>query len=244
MEEAVGSEVSGAYRVLVAEIAHDLNNLLFGIHGCVLLAREKLPADGTGGGGELDDALRALENARGLRDRLLRLSSSSAFEMRAESLLEPLQASARFVFAGAATPPVLDLSPDLWPCDVDLLQIRRVFDNLLINARQASPADLPVSVLARNVELLVGAPLGLAPGRYVELTIVNLGEVIPTELRARIFEPFFSTKETGSGLGLPIARSIVLQHGGGISFESEPRRGTTFRVVLRASPSLRRTTAD
>ena len=63
------------------------------------------------------------------------------------------------------------------------------------------------------------------------------GAGIPVELRERIFEPFFTTKSTGSGLGLPIARSIVLQHGGGISFDSDPRRGTTFRVVLRASRS-------
>ncbi len=121
--------------------------------------------------------------------------------------------------------------------DVDPVQIRRVLDNLLINARQASPAATPVGLFARNVELLVGAPLGLAPGRYVEITIVNQGEGIPVGLRERIFEPFFTTKSTGSGLGLPIARSIVLQHGGGISFDSDPRRGTTFRVVLRASRS-------
>jgi signal transduction histidine kinase len=222
--------------VLVSEIAHDLNNLLFGVHGCIVLARDKL-SEGAAGRIELDDAVIALDNARGLRDRLLRLASGQEFEPRSESLLAMLQASARFVFAGAATPPVLELSHDLWSCEVDAVQIRRVFDNLLINARQASPAASPVGVYARNVELLVGAPLGLVPGRYVEITIVNQGEGISPELRERIFEPFFTTKGTGSGLGLPIARSIVLQHGGGISFDSDPFRGTTFRVVLRASRS-------
>jgi signal transduction histidine kinase len=236
MDQPERSEVSDAFRVLVSEIAHDLNNLLFGVHGCIVLARDKLSND-AGGRVELDDALIALDNARGLRDRLLRLASGQEFETRSESLLSLLHASSRFVFAGATTPPVLELSYDLWPCDVDPVQIRRVLDNLLINARQASPAATPVGLFARNVELLVGAPLGLAPGRYVEITIVNQGEGIPVELRERIFEPFFTTKSTGSGLGLPIARSIVLQHGGGISFDSDPRRGTTFRVVLRASRS-------
>jgi CheY-like chemotaxis protein len=132
-----------------------------------------------------------------------------------------------FALLGSDVTPVLEIAPDLWPCDCDQGQVGQVINNLLINARQASTAGGVVSVKASNVDKL---------GHYVMVTIHDQGPGIPPDILGRIFDPFFTTKPDGSGLGLAIAFSIIRQHGGWIEASSTRAEGTTLSLYLPALP--------
>jgi CheY-like chemotaxis protein len=111
----------------------------------------------------------------------------------------------------------------------------QVIDNLVINAQQAMPGGGTVRISAANVRIGQHQHPHLRPGAYVRVAVSDAGVGIPRELLSRIFDPFFTTKPTGSGLGLATSHSIVSRHGGCIDVESEPGKGTTFRVYLPAS---------
>ncbi|HSY40369.1 MAG TPA: ATP-binding protein, partial [Polyangia bacterium] len=220
--------------ILAAGIAHDFNNLLTGIFGHVDLARAALPAGSTALRW-LDEVLEALENARSLAGQLLTYSSGGAPSTASHSLRELLDRSARFVLSGSGVSVDLAVPEDLWRCEVDPLQIRQVVDNLVLNARQAMPRGGHLKIAARNTELGSGAWPGVAPGRYVEVAVSDDGPGIPEAIRDRVFEAFFTTKGTGTGLGLATVRSIVAQHGGAVDFECPAAGGTTFRLLLRVA---------
>jgi CheY-like chemotaxis protein len=137
---------------------------------------------------------------------------------------------ARFALAGSNVSADLSIPDDLWLCEIDAGQMGQVIDNLLINARQAMPQGGRIEIRAENV---IQEPGSFVPaGRHVRVSIKDRGMGIPVELRSRIFDPFFSTKAGGSGLGLATAHSIVKRHGGHIEFDSVVGLGTTFRLLL------------
>jgi CheY-like chemotaxis protein len=115
---------------------------------------------------------------------------------------------------------------------MDSDQISQVVGNLLLNAKEATGEGGKVLVRGRN---RASAPEKLPPGRYVEIEIEDYGCGIPQEDLGKIFDPYFSTKETGSGLGLATAYSIVKRHGGQLVAESTEGVGSTFRIYLRAT---------
>ncbi len=223
-----------AIGVLAGGIAHDFNNLLTGIFGHVDLARASLET-GSDAANRLARALEVLDDARSLTRQLLTFSAGGRPATEPHALGELLQRSARFVLSGSELTAELDVPEDLWPCDVDPLQIRQAINNLLLNARQAMPRGGHVTIRAANLTIEGPHPSGLPPGRYVELEIADEGEGISPEIRNRVFEPFFTTKPSGTGLGLATVHSIVTQHGGAIEFDSVPGYGTTFRLLLRAA---------
>jgi CheY-like chemotaxis protein len=131
-----------------------------------------------------------------------------------------------------------DIADDLWPANADKGQIGQVVQNLVINAAQAMPEGGVIAIKARN-ESLTGTDGGqLPPGNYVCITVADTGVGIKAENLARIFDPYFTTKQQGSGLGLATVYSIVRKHRGEIDVESELGKGTTFRVRLPALPGL------
>jgi CheY-like chemotaxis protein len=215
-------------------VAHDFNNLLTGVLGHIDLARVALP-EGSVARSRLDDAALAAESARGLSLQLLELASGGPSKGEPHSLAETLRSSTRFVLAGSLVAGVLSVPDDLWACPLDRTQVRQIVDNLLLNARQAMPNGGRVQVTARNVEVSGGEPHGVAPGRYVEVTIADDGPGIPPEIRDRLFEPFFTTKSSGTGLGLSTAQSKLTRAGGSIDFESIPGHGTRFRLLFKAA---------
>ena len=127
------------------------------------------------------------------------------------------------------------IADDLWPVEVDEGQISQVIQNMVINAVQAMPSGGQVTVRAENVDAAdLGSPL-LDARNHVRLSIQDTGIGLPKEYLGRIFDPYFTTKEKGNGLGLTTSYSIVKKHDGHIAVESEPGQGTTFFIYLPAS---------
>jgi CheY-like chemotaxis protein len=130
---------------------------------------------------------------------------------------------------------------DLWACNFDKNQICQVIDNLIINAQQAMPVGGTIELSARNITLSDKEHPLLRKGNYVKISVNDSGVGIPKELIARIFDPFFTTKAKGHGLGLATCYSIVKRHDGCIDVESEPGKGSTFKVYL---PAVTETASD
>ncbi len=211
--------------VLAGGIAHDFNNLLTGVFCHVDMARRNLEQDAPARRW-LDDTMTVLDNARGLARQLLTFSSGGGPTLSSHSLGHLLQASARFVLSGSNVTAQLSIPDDLWPCDVDPIQIRQVVDNLVLNARQAMPEGGRVFIHAENVD---------SEPRQVEIRISDEGSGIPQDVADRVFDPFFTTKDTGSGLGLATVHSIVEKHGGTVELGAAEGGGAQFRIRLLAA---------
>jgi CheY-like chemotaxis protein/anti-sigma regulatory factor (Ser/Thr protein kinase) len=139
------------------------------------------------------------------------------------------------VLSGSQSKAEFFISKDLWQADVDTGQIGQVINNIVINADHAMPEGGVIRVSAENTVIKERSGLPLAGGRYVKITIADEGTGITKENLARIFDPYFTTKKQGSGLGLSSALSIIRKHNGYIDVESRPGQGTSFFIYLPAS---------
>lgn len=221
-----------AVGLLAGGIAHDFNNLMTGVMGHIDLARSSIPPD-CEASRRLGETVDVLDNASGLARQLLTFSAGGQPAVEPHSLGELLERCGRFVFSGSTVQVDIEIPRDLWPCEIDPVQIRQAVDNLLINARQAMPGGGHVRMVARNVEVETGDE-GIAE-RHVEVVIEDDGPGMTAEVRKQAFDAFFTTKDTGTGLGLATARSIVEKHFGTIDLESAPGRGCRFRIRLPAT---------
>ncbi|HVU25112.1 MAG TPA: ATP-binding protein [Opitutus sp.] len=219
--------------VLAGGIAHDFNNLLTVITGNLSLAKleERLSEEAKGC---LMEGERAALRARDLTQQLLTFAKGGDPVRAATRLQDVVQEAVRFALHGSKVRSEFEIAPDLWAADVDRGQIGRVAHNIIINANQAMPQGGVIRIALRN-EAVGEGRAGLAPGRYVRLTFADSGAGISAENLARIFEPYFTTKKQGSGLGLATVYSIVKKHQGHVEAASVPGRGTTFDVWLPAT---------
>jgi PAS domain S-box-containing protein len=238
-EEVLKARKLESVGVLAGGIAHDFNNLLTVILGNVLLLKTRLEPDDPDLG-KLVDAEEACLRARRLTHQLLTFAEGGAPIRRATFLSTLVEDACRVAGAGsgAGVRTALSLPPDLWPVEVDEGQIGQALNTLMLNAAQAMPSGGVIHAEAANavIEDADAPEPGLPePGRYVRVTIRDEGVGIPPEDLPRIFDPYFSSRERGSGLGLAAAYSIVQRHGGAIRAESAPGRGTTFVVHLPAA---------
>ncbi len=218
---------------LAGGIAHDFNNLLTGIFGNVELARiltkdEKVCQ-------YLEKTLNTIERAQSLTGQLLTFAKGGAPITKIQNLVPFLQETAAFALSGSIVSCRFDIEENLWHCNVDIHQISQALDNIIINAQQSMPTGGTIDISAKNVELNQGDLAEILPGKYVELAIQDYGIGIPEVYLSRIFDPFFSTKTKGHGIGLSTTYSIITRHGGTINVESKPGKGTTFYVYLPAS---------
>ncbi|MDD3618535.1 MAG: ATP-binding protein, partial [Desulfobulbaceae bacterium] len=124
---------------------------------------------------------------------------------------------------------------DIWPVDIDVGQIRQVIQNVVKNSDQAMPAGGTITIRAENVLIDAAQGLPLPQGGYVHISLADEGVGIPQKYLARIFDPYFSTRQEGSGLGLAACYSIISHHDGLITVESEYGSGATFHIFLPAS---------
>ncbi len=220
--------------VLAGGIAHDFNNFLSGIMGNISLA--KLEADQ----GEdiieaLDEALRVTSRASALTRQLLVFSKGGAPVKRTASIAEVLRDSAVFALRGSKVKCEFNIVEDLWPVRVDLGQFSQVIHNLALNAVQAMPQGGTIRLHARNATLEALSGLPLEAGRYVKISIQDEGLGIPQEHLTKIFDPYFTTKHQGSGLGLTMTYTTIHAHDGHIAVDSEMGKGTMFRIYMPAS---------
>ena len=220
--------------VLAGGIAHDFNNILTAVMGNISLARMRVEA-----GDKLDKWLgaaeKATERAKDLTQQLLTFSKGGAPVKQVISLEQSIRESASFALRGTAVKSAFRFAGDLWPVEADEGQMVQVFNNLIINACQAMSAGGIITIAAANVQIHARDSLPLPAGNYVKITVADQGSGIPVDHLRRIFDPYFTTKEHGSGLGLAVTYSVIRNHGGHIQVESESGVGTTFTIFLAAS---------
>jgi len=229
--------------VLAGGIGHDFNNLLSGIMGNISLA--KLEAErGEDIMESLDEALRVSSKASALTQQLLVFSKGGAPVKKAASIAEVLRESIAFTLRGSKVKCEFGITEDLWPVKVDVGQFSQVIHNLVINALQAMSKGGAIKLRASNITLETVADIPLKPGRYVEITIQDQGNGIAPENLPKIFDPYFTTKSKGSGLGLTMSYTIIKRHDGHITVESEVGNGAIFRIFLPATEEVPEETAD
>lgn len=221
--------------ILAGGIAHDFNNLLAGILGNIDLAK-MLVKPGDKLYKRLEDTETASLRARDLTQQLLTFSKGGEPVKKDFSVPALLRDSIGFTLSGSNVRCEFLIPDDLWPVNADEGQINQVINNIVINAVQAMPGGGVISVSCNNV--LIGAKdtIPIEKGQYVKITLQDRGTGISEEHLARIFDPYFTTKEGGKGLGLATCYSIIKRHGGHITVDSQLGVGTAFHIYLPASP--------
>lgn len=220
--------------LLAAGIAHDFNNLLTVILGNISIAKF-MAKDRADIFKRLDQAESAFGRARDLTQQLLTFAKGGSPLKKSADIRALVRESAEFVLSGSITRCTLDLPEDLNAVDVDEGQINQVLNNLLINAAQAMPDGGTITVICRNRHLQRPNPYGLAPGDYVRIVVSDMGPGIPAEIREKIFDPYFTTRPRGVGLGLAVSWSIVQKHGGHLCLGPEAGGGAEFHIYLPVS---------
>ncbi len=222
--------------LLAGGIAHDFNNLLTAIIGNISLAAMLLPPNDDMCK-RLDDAKNASLRARDLAQQLLTFARGGAPIKKAASIASIVEETVSFSLRGSQSRGEISLAPDLWAAEFDPGQISQVIANLIVNGEQAMPNGGSLYVDCSNFRQNPDAPgavTDLAPGDYIRLRIRDEGVGIPTACLKQIFDPYFTTKPKGNGLGLATTYSIVKNHGGLITVQSELHCGSTFTIYLPA----------
>jgi Signal transduction histidine kinase len=219
--------------LLAGGIAHDFNNLLTVVMGNLSLATLDMKA-GDEAARSLAEAERAVKRARDLTQQLLTFAKGGAPLRAAVMLADIVREVAEFALHGSKVRCTFSFPPDLWPADVDKGQISQVVQNIVINGMQAMPDGGEIAIAMDNEVAGEESRKVLAPGRYVKLAITDHGNGIRAEDLPHIFDPYFTTKAGGTGLGLATVHSIVKKHHGHITVESRKGR-TTFHVWLPAA---------
>lgn len=231
-EELLRAQKLESLGILAGGIAHDFNNLLTAILGNISLAksyhesREKLEK-------RLSEAERASLRARDLTQQLLTFAKGGVPIKSVTSVKELLKESAEFAVRGSNSRCECSIPEDLWSVEIDEGQISQVINNLVINAKQAMPEGGMINVSAENK--IIYDPARESRKRYIMISIKDSGVGIPHEYLSKIFDPYFTTKQHGNGLGLATCYSIINKHDGSIDVESEPGRGTNVKILLPAS---------
>ncbi len=220
--------------VLAGGIAHDFNNILTIIMGNLALALLDTQVQAAAGKW-LREAERGALRARDLTQQLLTFAKGGDPVRSAVPLPEVVQEAAEFALHGSKVKCEFALEANAWPADADKGQIGQVVQNLVINAVQAMPEGGIIRIAMRNDPIANGAHPALVPGNYLKVSITDTGSGIRAEHLTRIFDPYFTTKQQGSGLGLATVYSIIKKHSGHVDVESELGRGTTFHFWLPAA---------
>ena len=227
--------------VLAAGIAHDFNNLLTGITTNLFMARMNASANKEDSS-LINEAEKAAFKATALTKQLLSFANGYPSIKETASIKQIILDTVGFCLSGSNVDYRLDVPDDLFPVEVDKGQIDQVINNLILNAVQAMPDGGTVTVKGENfllastdTETVPPRMIPLSPGKYVKITVHDDGIGIPKEHLERIFDPYFTTKESGNGLGLTTVYSIVKRHGGHIYAETIPGKGSVFTFYLPAS---------
>ncbi|WP_457576125.1 hybrid sensor histidine kinase/response regulator [Desulfomarina sp.] len=229
--------------VLAGGIAHDFNNILTAVIGHCELAQQRLSAESPA-----MENLRQINIAAGraadLANQMLAYSGKGKFVIEPLNISRIIEEMAHILSVSVSKKAIVryDLARDLPSVEADATQMRQIIMNLVINGSDAIGDENGVIAIStgimecdrsylRNVQL----EADLSPGRYVFFEVADTGCGMTSETMQRIFEPFFSTKFTGRGLGMAAVLGIVRSHGGAIKIYSEVNKGSTFKVLLPSS---------
>ena len=237
-EEQLKSQKLEAIGTLAGGIAHDFNNLLQGVFGYISMAKimhdqKQKSLD------MLEQAEKALNMSVNLAAQLLTFSKGGKPLKKSLALRPVIENSVKFALSGARVDHRIQVDEELWMVEADEGQIGQVIQNLALNAAQAMPMGGTITITARNVSARQKElPSVLRQGNYVVMSIKDSGIGIPEQYLPKIFDPYFTTKDKGSGLGLATSYSIIKNHGGFINVKSKPGEGTIFFVYLPATEAL------
>ena len=227
--------------VLAGGIAHDFNNILTVLFGNMELAKLSLPRDHTAYT-HIETANQALERATNLTEQFLTFAKGGDPIFETVNMKQVIQDSIAFNLSGSNVKTALSLPDNLWQIKADKGQLSQVIANLAINAKQAMPEGGTLHIDAENIEELKEGTASHLSGVFVKLCMRDEGSGIAGKHLEKIFDPYFSTKQTGSGLGLATVHSIIAKHKGHISVDSKLGIGSTFTIYLPAEKSALRPT--
>ncbi len=219
---------------LAAGIAHDFNNMLQILQGNIELASIKAPEDLKP---ILERAQKSLQNATKLAHRLLTFAKGGApIKQKIVNLKEYLKGMVDLFLAGSSIKVIIDVEDNLFPIEADPTQLEQVFQNIFTNAKDILRNKGTIKIKAENFyydkKKYPGLPLREKYAKYVHITISDNGPGIPPDVLDRIFEPYFTTKKYGTGLGLAVAYSVISKHEGYITAENKPEGGAVFHIYL------------
>jgi len=224
--EAIGTLAGG--------IAHDFNNMIGIIFGNVSYLINQFN-DNKALIEVLFDIQEGAKKAQNLTQQLLTFAKGGAPIKKATDITSFIKESANFITRGAKVKCKFDLFDELWITEVDHGQLNQVISNLVINANQAMPNGGTITIRAKNTEITEANNSFLPAGKYIEIIVEDQGVGISQQNLQYIFDPYFSTKQSGSGLGLATSYSIIKKHGGHIWAESQIDKGSTFHIYLPSS---------
>lgn len=233
-KELQKAEQMKSISVMASGIAHDFNNYIASTLSNINLA-ETLIAKTHQSYHILSSMKEASKNAAGLAKQLQYFSQDDRPSRRVVSLSSIIENSVSFSVTGSLVSTQIDLPTNLWNVNVDASQISQIFSNITINAVQAMSNNGHIAVTAKNVEIRSLQIPGLSSGNYVQISFTDNGCGITETDSEQIFTPYFTTKKSGSGLGLAVSYSIIQKHDGTITVESAPEKGTSFHVFLPAT---------
>jgi len=215
-------------------IAHDFNNMLGVITGNISYALSILDRND-----ELYDMLSDVQesskHAQTLTDQLLTFSKGGAPIKKTFDINNLINKTVIFSIRGSKSNCKFELSNDLLLAEVDEGQFNQVIGNVVINANQAMPNGGTITISTKNCIIDSKNDLPLTPGKYIIISIEDQEIGISKKHLPNIFEPYFTSKQKGNGLGLATAYSIINRHGGHITVYSEIEKGTVFNIYLPAS---------
>lgn len=220
--------------VLAGGIVHDFKNILQVIAGNLDMALTRT------NGPEMTDWLNsigiALDKASSLSTQLLTFSKGGTPVLKTYDIQHSLEEFVRFALSGSSTAYVIEAEDNLPFVKMDPSQISHVLQNLLLNADQAMENGGTIRVRAEKTEITHPEKASsLVPGTYVKISVIDEGPGIPDEIINRIFDPYFTTREEGNGLGLSSCYSIIEKHNGKLEVQSVAGEGSTFSFYLPAS---------
>ncbi|WP_211530292.1 PAS domain S-box protein [Methanocalculus chunghsingensis] len=235
-EESIRMEKLESIGLLAGGIAHDFNNILTAITGNLMIARMGLPDDAPASE-RIERAEEATLRARDMTRQLITFAKGGAPVKETADISELIRETADFVLRGTGARPEIQIDQDLWSVDVDCGQISQVISNLVINANQAMEKGGVITIRAMNKTF--SEDFSSSDGSdSILITITDQGTGISQENLTKIFDPYFTTKKVGNGLGLASCLSIIQRHGGTITVDSEVGVGTTFTISLPASKKV------
>jgi PAS domain S-box-containing protein len=233
-EEIQRSHKLESVGILAGGIAHDFNNLLAAILNNVYISKQN--TDRTSKAySRLVEAEKAVIRASDLTRQLLTFARGGAPVKRTTNIDDVIRESAAFVLRGSNVKCEYDMPDSLWTVEADEGQISQVIQNLVVNADQSMPEGGTIRISGKNTMIGSEEDVPLQAGKYINITVQDQGTGISEENVQNIFNPYFTTREEGHGLGLAVTYSIIKNHDGYISVDSKEGGGTSFTFYLPVS---------